>query len=131
LLVLSRELAQGLLQPVLDRINVVIVARANPDGAAANTRVTANGIDMNRDHLLLQTPEAQALAKLGRDYNPAVVVDAHEYTVVGRYLQKFGTVQKFDALLQYATTPTCPSSCRARPTSGTAGRCARRSRGSS
>ena len=108
LLVLARELAQGLLEPLLDRINEIIVARANPDGAAANTRVTANGIDMNRDHLLLQTPEAQALAKLGRDYKPAVVLDAHEYTVVGRYLEKFGTVQKFDALLQYATTPNLP-----------------------
>jgi hypothetical protein len=37
-----------------------------------------------------------------------VVVDAHEYTVVGRYLQKFGTVQKFDALFQYATTANLP-----------------------
>jgi hypothetical protein len=37
-----------------------------------------------------------------------VVVDAHEYTVVGRYLEKFGTVQKFDALLQYATTANLP-----------------------
>ncbi|MDB5848940.1 MAG: peptidase, partial [Rhodoferax sp.] len=108
LLVLSRELAQGLLEPLLDRINVIIVPRANPDGAAADTRVTANGIDMNRDHLLLQTPEAQALAKLGRDYKPVVMIDAHEYTVVGRYLEKFGTVQKFDALLQYATTPNLP-----------------------
>ena len=35
---------------------------------------------------------------------PAVTVDAHEYTVVGRFLEKFGAIQKFDALLQYATT---------------------------
>lgn len=108
LLVLSRELAQGLLTPLLDRINVIIVPRANPDGAAADQRVTANGIDMNRDHLLLQTPETRALAKLGRDYRPAVVLDAHEYTVVGRFLEKFGTIQKFDALLQYATTANLP-----------------------
>jgi len=108
LLVVARELAQGLLTPLLDRINVIIVPRANPDGAAANSRVTANGIDMNRDHLLLQTPEARALARLGRDYKPAVVLDAHEYTVVGRYLEKFGSIQKFDAMFQYATTPNLP-----------------------
>lgn len=108
LLVLSRELAQGLLQPLLERINVVIVPRANPDGAAANLRTTHNGLDMNHDHLLLVTPEAQALARLARSYNPAVVVDAHEYTVVGRYLEKYGAVQKFDALFQYATTPNVP-----------------------
>ncbi|MEO6017036.1 MAG: M14 family metallopeptidase [Polaromonas sp.] len=108
LLVIARELAQGLLQPVLERINVVIVPRANPDGAAGDQRLTLNGLDMNRDHLLLNTPEAQSLARLARDYHPTVIVDAHEYTVVGRYLQKFGTVQKFDALLQYATTANLP-----------------------
>lgn len=104
LLVLARELAQGSLEPLLDRINVVLLPRANPDGAAAGKRVTASGVDMNRDHLLLRTPEARALARLARDYQPAVVVDAHEYTVVGRFLEKFGAIQKYDALLQYATT---------------------------
>lgn len=108
LLVISRELADGLLRSLLDRINVVIVPRANPDGALADRRETANGVDMNRDHLLLNTPEAQALAKLVRDYHPTVTIDAHEYTVVGRFLEKFGTVQKFDALIQYATAANLP-----------------------
>ena len=108
LLIIARELAQGRLRPVLEHINVVIVPRANPDGAASDQRVTTGGLDMDRDHLLLNTPEAQALAQLARDYRPMVVVDAHEYTVVGRFQQKFGTVQKFDALLQYATTANIP-----------------------
>jgi hypothetical protein len=108
LLVVARELTQGLLRPVLDRVNVIIVPRANPDGSTDNKRVTTGGLDMNRDHLLLNTPEAQALAKLTRDYHPTVVVDAHEYTVVGRFLQKFDAVQKYDALLQYATTANIP-----------------------
>ncbi|MEO5795914.1 MAG: M14 family zinc carboxypeptidase [Rhodoferax sp.] len=107
-LVVARELAQGLLEPLLDKINVLIVPRANPDGAATNQRATANGIDMNRDHLLLNSPEARALAQLGRDYQPKVVLDAHEYTVVGRYLQKFGAIQKYDALMQYAMTANMP-----------------------
>jgi hypothetical protein len=104
LLVVARELAQGLLEPLLERMNVIVLPRANPDGAAVHRRVTANGVDMNRDHLLLRTPEARAVARLLRDYQPVVTVDSHEYTVVGRYLQKFGTIQKFDAMLQYATT---------------------------
>ena len=108
LLVIARELTQGLLRPMLDRINVIIVPRANPDGSMDNKRVTTGGLDMNRDHLLLNTPEAQALARLTRDYHPTVVVDAHEYTVVGRFLQKFDAVQKYDALLQYATTANIP-----------------------
>ena len=107
-LVVARELAQGLLEPLLNKINVLIVPRANPDGAATHQRATANGIDMDRDHLLLNSPEARALAQLGRDYQPTVVLDAHEYTVAGPYLQKFGAIQKFDALLQYAMTANLP-----------------------
>ena len=108
LLVIARELSQGLLQPLLERVNVIIVPRSNPDGAASGQRVTRGGLDMNRDHLLLATPEAQALAKLARDYRPSVVVDAHEYTAAGRFLQKFGALQRFDALLQYTTTANTP-----------------------
>ena len=108
MLVVARELAQGLLQPLLERINVVIVPRANPDGAHSGEHATSNGQDMHRDHLLLNTPEAQALARLTRDYQPTVVLDAHEYTAVRPYLQKFGTVQKFDALLQFSTTANQP-----------------------
>lgn len=103
LLVIARELSQGLLEPILQRINVVIVPRANPDGAQAGQRVTASGVDMNRDHLLLNTPEAQALAKLVNLYRPIAVIDSHEYTVVDRFLQKFNAIQRYDALLQHAT----------------------------
>ena len=108
LLVIARELSQGLLAPLLDRINVVVVPRANPDGAASNSRTTANGVDMNRDHLVLSTPEALALARLVNDFRPLVVVDAHEYTAVGRYLEKFNAIQRYDALLQYTTTGNYP-----------------------
>ena len=89
---------------MLDRINVVVIPRANPDGATNGNRTTANGVDMNRDHLLLNTPEARALARVVRDYRPILVLDAHEFTVAGRYLQKFNAMQRYDALLQYTTT---------------------------
>ena len=109
LLVVAQRLVQGELQGLLERINVLVLPRANPDGAAVSRRVTNNGIDANRDHLLLKTPEARAQAQLVRDYRPAVVVDAHEYSVVGRFTQKFGAIQRYDALLQYATTANLPS----------------------
>ena len=108
LIAVAQELAQGSLQALLEQINVIVMPRANADGALAEQRGTANGIDANRDHLLLRTPEAQALSQLVRDYRPMVVVDAHEYSVVGRYLEKFGAIQRFDALLQYATVANLP-----------------------
>ncbi|MGE8319514.1 MAG: M14 family metallopeptidase [Comamonas sp.] len=104
LLVVARELSTGNLRALLDQVNVLIVPRANPDGAAANRRTTANGIDMNRDHLLLKTPEAQALAELVRSYRPIASFDSHEFTVAGRYVEKFQGVQRYDALLQTPTT---------------------------
>ncbi len=110
LLVIAQRLAGGgPLAPLLDKINVVILPRANPDGAALNRRLSASGIDINRDHLLLRTPEAQAQAQLVRDYRPAVVVDSHEFLAIGRYQQKFGAVQRFDALIQYAMVANMPA----------------------
>jgi hypothetical protein len=108
LLVVARELAQGLLQPLLEQVNVVIVPRANPDGAASEQPFTANGQDMKRDHLLLNTLEAQALARLTRDYQPTMVLYADEYAVPGSYPQKFGAVPKFDVLFQYASLGNLP-----------------------
>ncbi len=105
LLALAHSLAQGSLAPRLDVLNVIVLPRANPDGAQAGRRATASGIDLNRDHLLLRTPEAQAIAGLMRDYAPAVVVDAHEYPAIAPYLDKFGGVARADVLLQYAMAP--------------------------
>ncbi len=109
LLLLARELVHGELAAVLNHIEVIMLPRANPDGAAWMRRVAANDIDINRDHLLLRTPEAQAVAALVKRHRPVVVVDAHEHTVVGRYLEKFNAVQRYDMLLQYATVANLPA----------------------
>ena len=108
LIVIAQELAAGKLQPLLERINVVVLPRANPDGAALDRRASASGIDINRDHLLLRTPEAQALAQLVREFRPLVVADLHEHAAIAHYVEKFGAVQRADALLQHALTPNLP-----------------------
>jgi len=104
LIVVAQELAAGRIGGVLDRVDVILLPRANPDGAAAFKRAAADGTDLNRDHLLLQTPEARAIAELLATFAPLVVLDLHEYPVGGAFTTKFGGVQRFDALLQYATT---------------------------
>jgi hypothetical protein len=108
MVVVAQQLARGRLTPLLEHINVIVLPRANPDGARDSRRATASGIDANRDHLLLRTPEAQAQAQLAREFRPAVFVDAHEYHPVGPFTQKFGGVQGFDALVQYAMAPNLP-----------------------
>lgn len=108
-LVIAERLSGGDLKPLLDRINVLIVPRANPDGAEAFVRDTSVNIDMNRDHLLLRTPEARAIALVAREYQPDVVIDAHEFTVMDRWVAKFGGVMSYDALIQYATVGNLPA----------------------
>lgn len=105
LLVIARELAPGgLLEPLLQQINIVVVPRANPDGSDSGTHGTANGTDLAHDHLQLSTPEARALAVLVRDYRPIAVIDLHEFPAGGNVLRKFGGVQSSDVLLQYGNT---------------------------
>jgi hypothetical protein len=107
LLVIAQRLADPAwpLAAVLDTIDVVVWPRVNPDGALLGRRTNAVGLDINRDHLLLRTPEAQAVAALARRFRPVLVVDAHEHVALGRYVTKFGAVKRHDLLLQYATTP--------------------------
>jgi hypothetical protein len=108
LLSIAEELAEGPLGKLLDHINVVLLPRANPDGAVLRRAMTTSGVDANRDHLLLRTPEARAMAQLAREFRPMVVIDLHEYAAIEPYLEKFGALQRFDALVQYATVANLP-----------------------
>jgi Zinc carboxypeptidase len=107
---LSADSATGSGLKWLDRVNVLIVPRANPDGAHHFVRGLVNGADVNRDHLLESTPEGRALGHVFTEYQPDVVLDCHEFGVKTRWLEKFGGLQRHDALIQYATVSNLPPS---------------------
>ncbi|MET0132623.1 MAG: M14 family metallocarboxypeptidase, partial [Kibdelosporangium sp.] len=77
-LIKIRDLAYGE-DPMLAAATLLFVPTANPDGRVADTRGNANGVDINRDHIALATPEGQTFAKVIRDYEPDVVHDLHEF----------------------------------------------------
>ncbi len=108
MLAIAERLAVGDLNPLLDRITVLIVPRANPDGAARFTRATANGIDINRDHVKFDLPETAIVHRAMNAYQPQVVVDCHEFSVYNRWLQKWGVINAYDMTLIYATNPNVP-----------------------
>lgn len=64
---------------LLQRTTFLFVPTANPDGRQANERGNSDGVDVNRDHLGLETLEARAMAQLVRDWQPDVSLDLHEY----------------------------------------------------
>lgn len=110
LLALAMQLANPghPLSAVLDRLDVLLWPRINPDGAALDRRGNATGLDINRDHLLLQTREAEALARLVASTQPLLFVDLHEHLALGRSMPAFGVIKSHDMLIQYATTANLP-----------------------
>ena len=105
MLVLAGELATGRLRPLLDRLTVVIVPHSNPDGAYYFRRSPYSTIDINRDHVKADLPETRALHRVVNEFEPHVFVDAHEFSVATRWVEKFGTIQSYDLMVQYATNP--------------------------
>lgn len=109
LLALARDLASGgALEDLTRQLTIVIVPRSNPDGAALFTRDTAQKSDPNRDHLLLTLPETRAIHEAAAALVPDLVIDAHEFTVGGRWLAKFAALHATDFVYMRATHPLVP-----------------------
>ncbi len=63
---------------ILSTLTLQFLPMLNPDGAARFQRRTAQCIDMNRDALALQTPEARILRDLQREFRPAIGFNLHD-----------------------------------------------------
>jgi len=93
LLMVLRDLVAGEHDDWLSSLTLLIAPIYNADGndrIAPDTRrfqlgpiggmggrANARGLDLNRDHMKLESPEARALSRAYQDYDPHVVVDLH------------------------------------------------------
>jgi hypothetical protein len=74
---LSRHRAEPRVARLLDRMTLQIVPMLNPDGAERFERRNAQGIDINRDALRLETPEGRALKGLRDRFEPSLGFNLH------------------------------------------------------
>jgi hypothetical protein len=72
-----RERATPAGRQLLDRLTIHVVPMLNPDGAQRFRRRNAQGLDINRDALRLQTPEGRALKALRDRLQPALGFNLH------------------------------------------------------
>ncbi|QXD15983.1 M14 family metallopeptidase [Rhodocaloribacter litoris] len=93
MLMLLRSLAAGRYARWADSLVVMVAPIYNADGnervnlfnrprqhgpvGGMGQRPNAQGLDLNRDHVKLDSPEARSLVRLLNDYDPHVVVDLH------------------------------------------------------
>jgi hypothetical protein len=98
-LILARRLTQGELRPLLKQLVVLITPIYNADGnervsvqnrtsqngpvAGVGTRENAKGLDLNRDHMKLDSAEARAFVGVLNRWDPHVALDLH--TTNGSY----------------------------------------------
>jgi len=110
MLLLVEDFAFGNLNYILSEINVLIIPQANPDGADIHERRTAENIDMNRDHLLMESQEVRVIEDIFEKYRPEVTVDIHEYGTYGKSWKDFGYRRDFDIQVGTLTNPNVSDS---------------------
>lgn len=75
---LIRDLAVGELKPLLKKMNFLIIPQANPYGNWFDQRRNEQDLDLNRDHVKLESPEVEAIHRVFRAWIPEVTMDVHE-----------------------------------------------------
>lgn len=110
MLLLVEDFAFGNLDYILSELNVLILPQANPDGGDAHERLTAESIDMNRDHLLMESQEVRVIEDIFDKYRPEVTVDIHEYGTYGESWKGIGYRRDFDIQVGTLTNPNVADS---------------------
>lgn len=75
---LIRDLAVGELNPLLKKVNFLIMPQSNPYGNWFDQRRNEQNLDLNRDHVKLEAPETDTISRVFRIWMPEVTMDVHE-----------------------------------------------------
>lgn len=103
ILYLLRDFYDGNNLELLDSLQLIIIPQLNPDGGDDFLRRNAEDIDLNRDHVLLETDENKALRKLFFNEMPDIVIDVHEYYPFTNSWREIGYHKNFDEQVGFVT----------------------------
>jgi hypothetical protein len=84
---LQKNRDKELVKKISETLTIRAVPMLNPDGAEMFQRRNYQGIDINRDAVALNTPEARLLKQLRDDWNPSIGFNLHNQgslTTAGR-----------------------------------------------
>ncbi len=73
-----RDLAVGELKPLLKKVNFLVIPQANPYGNWFDQRSNEQDLDLNRDHVKLESSEVESIHHVFRTWMPEVTMDVHE-----------------------------------------------------
>lgn len=65
---------------ILERMDIKILPRYNPDGVAYFQRQIASNFDGNRDHIKLAREQSRHIKRTFSEWSPHISVDMHEFT---------------------------------------------------
>lgn len=104
---LARKAVAALLSDTMPPgVQVAALVDANPDGSSRNTRKNAAGIDLNRDHQRLTSPETRAMHAFARSWRPHLIVDVHTYPPRRKHLLARNLVHANEVYIDIASNPT-------------------------
>ncbi|RSL90013.1 hypothetical protein CEP51_000910 [Fusarium floridanum] len=83
-------------ESILEKMDIMILPRYNPDGVAYFQRFLATGFDPNRDHIKQASSQTREVKKLISEFNPHIGVDSHEYSANRAYGTKDQWAQAVD-----------------------------------
>jgi len=70
---------------ILDKLEIIVLPRYNPDGVYYFQRTLATNLDPNRDHIKLARQQTRDMKNFFNEFNAHVVVDMHEYSATTSY----------------------------------------------
>ncbi len=92
---LMRDIIQDKLKKYLKKINILIIPQCNPYGNLKDQRRNEQNLDLNRDHVKLESPEVEAIHHVFHRWKPEVTFDLHEKGY-GYYMVEIGTVSNIN-----------------------------------